>query len=91
MINVEQTGTFFRVTLEVTGLGEDRVYVGFFTDTGECPLPAGTLNTYRDADGIYQIERTVNAGNCQTIAIMIAENNAWVNRKQSLVINLDNR
>lgn len=54
-------------------------------------MPSATLNTYRDADGIYEIERTVSNGFCETVSIMIAENNAWVNRKQSLVINLDNR
>lgn len=54
-------------------------------------MPNPTLNTYRDTNGIYQIERTVNTGFCETIAIMIAENNAWANRKESLVVNLDNR
>lgn len=54
-------------------------------------MPSPTLNTYRDTDGIYEIERTVNTGFCQTVSIMIAENNAWANRKESLVVNLDNR
>lgn len=91
LINVEQNGNEFSVTFQATGIGNDMVYRRFFEDTDECPLPSGNLQQYTGIDGTYTINETVEAGVCKILAIMISENPYWVNRKESLVINLDNR
>ena len=91
LINVEQNGNEFSVTFQATEIGNDIVYRSFFEDTDECPLPSGILKQYTYIDGTYTINETVEAGLCKTLAIMISENAFWVNRKESLVINLDNR
>ena len=91
MINVEQTGEVFEVKFEAVGIEQNNIYRRFFEGNQECPMPSGTLPRYAQTDGVYTITETVEAGVCKTLAIMISENPFWVNRKESLVINLDNR